>query len=300
VSLTLVVLAAGLGTRYGGLKQLDRLGPGGSTLMDFALFDAWRAGFGRVVFVLRPELEAAFQSQMGGRYRDRLEVALAFQRLDDLPAGIGLPPARIRPWGTVQAVLAARDLLKGPFAVLNADDFYGREALALAAGFLRGRASSGKYGVIAYRLDRTLSAAGGVNRAVLELAADGSLRSVVEVRDLVVAGEAIQGRMDGLPMILPPDALVSMNLWALHPAVLGPLARGFRRFLESAPGEREEYYLPDAMRELIAGGTALVSVIPTASPWCGVTHPADRPRVEAVLRGLVEAGEYPERMWPGD
>jgi NDP-sugar pyrophosphorylase family protein len=296
MSLTLVVLAAGLGSRFGGLKQLEPVGPGGATLMDYSVFDALRAGFRRVAFVIRPEMADAFDRSIGDRYRGRVEVAIACQRLDELPAGAAIPPGRTRPWGTTQAVLAAGPLLSGPFAVLNADDFYGRDALAAVGRFL-GEAAPDTCGVVGYRLEQTASAAGGVNRAVLEQAGDGSLTGIVEVHNLLrVAEGRFQGEVGGAPRIVAADALVSMNLWALTPSVLPKLAAGFKAFLRRGPGLSGEYYLPSAVQELLAAGSLRVKVLPTTSRWCGMTHPADRPWVEATLRELVAAGEYPAQL----
>ncbi len=183
--LTLVVLAAGMGSRYGGLKQLDPLGPGGATLMDYSVYDAWRAGFTRVVFVIRPDIAAEFAATVSDRYLSRLQIETAHQRLDAVPAGFVLPAARTRPWGTTQAVLAAAPKLSGPFAVLNADDFYGRQSLQAVADFLRRAPLDGHHhAVVGYRLDATASPAGGVNRALLEQAADGHLRHITELREL--------------------------------------------------------------------------------------------------------------------
>jgi NDP-sugar pyrophosphorylase family protein len=294
--LTLVVLAAGLGSRFGGLKQLEPVGPGGATLMDYSVFDARRAGFSRVVFVIRPEMTEAFDRVIGDRYRDRLEVAVACQRLEDLPGSMQVPPDRLRPWGTAQAVLAARDQVSGPFAVLNADDFYGRNALVEIARFLQ-HPPPDTIAVVGYRLDQTASPAGGVNRAALEQAADGNLAGIVEVKNLVEASEGrFRGEVQGEPRIVPADTLVSMNLWGLTPTIFPRLADGFAAFLTRGPGRAGEYYLPEAVREMLDEGAIRVKVLPTTSRWCGMTYPADRPRVEASLLELVASGEYPEEL----
>lgn len=298
--LTLVVLAAGLGSRYGGLKQLDPLGPGGATLMDYSVFDACRAGFSRAVFVIRPEIAPAFNEAMGNRYRARLEVATVHQRLDALPAGYPAPAGRTRPWGTTQAVLAAAAEIRGPFAVLNADDFYGRRSLQAVADFLRvGSAESAHHAVVGYRLDATASPAGGVNRALLERGPDGRLTRITELRELVraadgdfVAGPEASGRR------VEAGALVSMNLWGFSATILPALARAFEEFLRAGPGERGECYLPDAVQAAMVRGEATVEVLPTADRWCGVTYAEDRAWVVAALRALVDEGSYPETMWP--
>lgn len=295
----LVLLAAGLGSRYGGLKQLDPIGPGGAALMDYALHDGWRAGFRSLVLVVRPETAELFEQQVGARYRSRFVVDLVFQRLEDLPPGFAVPPGRTRPWGTTQAVLAASPAVRGGFVVLNADDFYGRDALEAAATFLAGRGSGERrHAVVGFRLDRTASPAGGVNRAVLTAGADGVLTRIEETRELVAAGPgAFQGLRDGSRCQVPADALVSMNLWAFTPAIFPVLQAAFQRFLEARPGATGECNLPDAVQHGIAAGEASVQVLPTASRWCGVTHAADRPWVERELQALVAAGAYPERPW---
>lgn len=300
MALSLVVLAAGIGSRYGGLKQLDPLGPGGATLMDYSVYDAWRAGFGRVVFVIRPDIAAEFAATISDRYRSRLEVATAHQRLDALPAGVALPAARTRPWGTTQAVLAAAPQLLGPFAVLNADDFYGRQSLQAVADFLRRTSLDSRcHAVVGYRLDATASPAGGVNRALLERGPDGRLQRITELRELTRTAEGNFLSTGGPGQrTVAADALVSMNLWGFALTILPALAEAFEAFLESGPGERDECYLPDAVQVAMARGQATVDVLPTSDHWCGVTYAEDRAWVGAALRSLVEQGLYPETLWP--
>jgi dTDP-glucose pyrophosphorylase len=289
----LVILAAGVGSRYGAPKQIEPLGPGGATLLDYSVYDARRAGFGRIVVVTRPELAAAF---------DRVDATVAIQRLDDLPAGLALPPARTQPWGTGHAVLAAASAVSGPFAVVNADDFYGRDAFTRAAGFfVAGRSSeaSATFANIAYPLRDTLSAAGGVNRAVCRADSDGWLESVEEVVDIRHLGDGAYEGTDprGLRVRLAADALVSMNLWAFTPAVFALLRRGFVEFLRQDTAERREFLISHAIGDAVSRGDARVRLLGTRGRWLGVTYPDDRPRVEAALRQLVAAGEYPERLW---
>jgi hypothetical protein len=297
--LTLVVLAAGLGSRFGGVKQLTAVGPDGATLMDYAVHDAWRAGFERAVFVIRPDLEADFEALIGRRYRGRFAVETAVQRMEALPAGVPLQSPRARPWGTTHAVLAARGQVRGNFAVLNADDFYGRDALARAGAFLKSvPPAEPEYAVVGYPMAQTASPAGGVNRAVLVATADGALSTLEEVQGLRQASDGrFRGRAGTFERVIDGSALVSMNLWAFTPRVFDGLEQQFRQFLSAGPPETAECYLPDAIARLIAAGQGSVRVLPTTSSWCGITYAEDRARVEAVLRDLVNRGEYPTPLW---
>jgi len=293
VTPALVILAAGVGSRYGGPKQIEPVGPAGATLLDYSIYDARRAGFGTVVVVTRPELATAF---------DRIDATVAIQRLDDIPAGLTMPAARTKPWGTGHAVLAAATAVRSPFAVVNADDFYGRAAFTRAAEFLdagHGGEAPESFAIIAYPLRDTLSAAGGVNRAVCRADGDGWLETVEEVVDIRRLEDGTYQGTDahGRPVRLSGDALVSMNLWAFTPAVFTVLRRGFAEFLRQAGAEQGEFLISHAIRDAVRRGEARVRLLGTRARWLGVTYPDDRPRVAAVLRQLVAAGEYPERLW---
>ncbi len=303
----LVVLAAGLGSRYGGLKQMEPVGPGGATLMDYSAFDAARAGFGAAVFVIRPEMDPAFSDQVLPRFVARLAVRTVHQRLE-VPPGSAIPPGRTRPWGTAHAVLAAADVVGAPFAVINADDFYGREAYQAMGAFLR--ADTGgpipTFALAGFRLDRTISEAGGVNRAVCTVSADGWLESVHEVLHIAADGSGgYRGEQDGRPRRLAGDEPVSMNMWGFTPAVFPHLAAGFASFLRAEPGTvrptsdplKREYLIPTLVHDLLARGLARVKVLPTGSRWTGMTHPEDRAVVQGRVREMVERGEYPEQPW---
>jgi NDP-sugar pyrophosphorylase family protein len=298
--LTLVLLAAGLGSRFGGLKQLAPLGPGGATLMDYSVYDAWRLGFRRAVFVIRPEITEAFEASIGERYRSRLEIATAFQRLEDLPGDRKPPPGRTKPWGTTQAVLAAWEAVGGPFVVLNSDDFYGRAALETVAGFLRKTpGDANRHAVVGYRLESTASPAGGVNRAVLRVRPDQTLARIVETRNLVRVDGGFVGEAGGERVEVRADALVSMNLWGFFPTIFPVLADGFERFLARAGQEESaEYYLPEAIQEASAASRISVSVLPAEGRWCGVTYQEDTGWVREVLADLTARGDYPEVLWP--
>jgi len=289
-----VILAAGVGSRYGGPKQIEPVGPAGATLLDYSIFDARRAGFETVVVVTRPELATAF---------DRIGATVVIQRLDDLPPGLTLPLARTKPWGTGHAVLAAAPAVGGPFAVVNADDFYGRDGFTRAAEFLAvGHAgeSPATFANVAYPLRDTLSAAGGVNRAVCRADGAGWLESMEEVVDIRHLGDGTYEGTDarGRPVRLAGDAFVSMNLWVFTPAVFTLLRRGFTEFLSHADAGRSEFLISNGIRDAVRRNEARVRLLGTSGRWLGVTYPDDRPTVGAALRQLVAGGEYPERLWP--
>jgi hypothetical protein len=290
-----------MGSRFGGPKQLEPLGPGGATLMDYAVYDAWRLRFTRAVFVVRADIADRFEREISGRYRVHLDVATVIQRLDDLPRGFVAPAQRTKPWGTTHAVLAARHELQGPFAVLNADDFYGRPALAAVALALRNpETDPRRHAVVGYRLDATTSPAGGVNRAVLDRNPDGTLARVIEVLDFTARPEGgFVGKQDGAPIVVAPDTLVSMNLWGFRPSVLPVLEDELAAFLRAKPDDRDEFYLPTAIQNAIARGLAVVDVLEAGGRWAGVTYPADREWVRAFLADQVRQGAYPERLWGG-
>jgi len=300
VPLTLVGLAAGMGSRFGGPKQLEPLGPDGETMLDFSIHDALRAGFDRVVLVIQAGLREAFERGIVARWRPRVAVELVHQTLDALPAGVSRPAGRRKPWGTGHAVLAAAPVVDGPFAVVNGDDFYGRAAFDSLAAFLSAPRAGAvpEYAVVGFPLAETLSGAGSVNRALLETTPDGWLSRVEEVIGIEPAGGDGRVRRDGDTRLIPGSALVSMNTWGLTPDVFATLREAFASFVEShADDERAEFLLPTHVEELVRRGRARVRVLPGSGPWSGVTHPDDRARVAAALRGHVERGEYPRPVW---
>lgn len=310
---TLLVLAAGMGSRYGGLKQVDPVGPSGETILDYAVFDAIREGFGRVVFVIRKEFEEAFRAQVAAKYADKVKVDYVFQALDALPPGFAVPEGREKPWGTGHAVWCARDAVTEPFAVIGADDFFGRDAFRQLAGFLReSAATAGKSGeeaapnfaMIGYRLLNTLSENGAVSRGVCATGADGYLEKVVEHtgirREEVAACVRADGASGGTGEAkkYSGDETVSMNCWAFTPVFFTGLNEQFEAFLEARGGElKSEFYLPEAVSEQVAQGLVTVEVRTTTASWFGVTYREDKPRVQAELAELVERGEYPERLF---
>lgn len=294
----LLVLAAGLGSRYGGLKQLEAVGPSGATLLDYAVYDAARAGFGAVVFVVRPEMDPAFSDQVLPRFVGRVAVRTVHQRFD-APPGFAIPAGRTKPWGTAHAVLAAADVLREPFAVVNADDFYGRESYAAIAAHLRAPQPAGKpaYTVVGFPLSRTVSDAGPVNRAVCHTSPEGWLESVSEVVHIAADGRGgFAGEEEGRPRRFTGAELVSMNMWGFTPDIFPQLREGFEAFLAGEPAARE-YLIPSVVQGLIARGEAKVRVLATDSTWTGMTHPEDRAVVQQRIQEMVARGEYPEKTW---
>jgi NDP-sugar pyrophosphorylase family protein len=301
---TLLVLAAGMGSRYGGLKQVDPVGPSGETILDYAVFDAIREGFGRVVFVIRKEFEAEFRTQVSAKYADKVKVDYVFQALDALPPGFAVPAGREKPWGTGHAVWCARDAITELFAVIGADDFFGRDAFRQLAAFLRDEAGASpeeerapNFAMIGYRLANTLSENGAVSRGVCATGDDGYLEKVVEhtgIRREEVA--AVSG--EGAGKNYTGEETVSMNCWAFTPEFFTGLNEQFEAFLEARGGElKSEFYLPEAVSEQVAQGLVTVEVRPTTASWFGVTYREDKPRVQAALADLVARGEYPARLF---
>ena len=315
---TLLLLAAGMGSRYGGLKQLDAMGPSGQTMIDYAVTDALRAGFGKVVFVIRKDFEAAFRQQVGERLAGKIEVDYAFQDLHDLPDGFSPPAGRTKPWGTAHAVRAARDCIAGPFAVINADDFYGQAAYAQMAAHLRelnpsqnGDSDAGvrpadtppkdaadaepiAVSMVGYTLGNTLSPHGTVNRGICSLQGN-LLRSVAEYTAIGIDTDGVLrgDGLDGQRVPLQQEAVVSMNFWGFSPALFEPLEAGFAAFLAQRGGEMQsEYYLPSLVDQLLQDGRAECPVLKTDSPWFGVTYPEDKARVVESIVKLTEAGQY--------
>lgn len=291
MTLTLVVLAAGMGSRYGGLKQIDPMGPSGETVLDYTVHDALRAGFGRVLFIIRRDFADAFKASVGARFAGKIEVDYAFQQLDMLPAGFSVPEGREKPWGTGHAVWCAREKLQGPFAVVNADDFYGAGSLKALAEFLRAEAAGvPTYAMVGFPLGNTLSENGAVSRGVCAVGADGFLKDIEEHTG-IQAGEVGVGagrRYD-------PATPVSMNCWGFDAREFLPqLDQAWREFVAARGKEpKAEFYLPAAVNSLVKAGVARVKVLPTTDNWFGVTYREDKPHVQAALAALVAAGVYP-------
>jgi hypothetical protein len=309
---TLVVLAAGTGSRYGGLKQIDRFGPSGETIMDYSVYDAFRAGFAKVVFVIRREFEPAFRAAVGDKHSHHIAVDYVFQGMDDLPAGFSVPPGRTKPWGTAHAIWCARRAVAEPFASINADDYYGRDSFQMVAEHLTRTAGTAvesvdadgarpaPYCVVGYPVLQTLSEHAAVARAICQVDDRGFLTALVERLKVERSGEG--GRYldeGGRARPLVGDEVVSMNFWGFTPAVFEQLERHLVRFLEapSDAGEKAECLIPVVVGELLEEKAAQVRVLPTSSTWFGVTHPEDKPGVMKTIRQMVARGEYPSPLW---
>ncbi len=299
---TLVVLAAGMGSRYGGLKQVDPVGPSGETIMDYSIFDALRAGFDRVVFVIRRDFEEVFRRTIGTKYAGAAAVEYAYQDMEDLPAGYSVPPDRTKPWGTAHAIRSVRAIVTAPFAAINADDFYGRDAFQRLAAFLMLERTVGakpRYGMVGYRLDQTLSENGSVARGVCRVRPDGMLDTVVEMTKIVRVPGGAENREDPAhPVPLTGAERVSLNLWGFTPDLFPVMEARFPAWLSRNAGNpKAEWYIPFVVDELVREGLAEVEVLPTESAWFGVTYREDKPGVTAAVQALVDAGEYPAKLW---
>ena len=297
----MVVLAAGIGSRYGGLKQIEPIGPGGEAVLDFAVYDAKRAGFGKFIFVIRREIDRDFRETFGRRLAKHVNVDYVYQELDMLPAGQYVHPDRKKPWGTGHAVLCAAAVLDRPFAVINADDFYGAEAFRALAGFLKAAAPATpeQFAMVGYKLNRTFSEHGTVARGLCQTDTDGFLTAVEELTAIESQPYGARNKeADGSFRKLTGHEIVSLNCWGFTPGLLGGLRRLFGEFLtRNAANLKAEFYLPTAVDALIREGRARVKVLPTESHWFGVTYRADRAYVVENIRALVHAGEYPPRLW---
>ena len=299
---TLLILAAGMGSRYGGLKQLDPMGPHGETVLDYSVFDALRAGFGKVVFVIRRDFEEEFKTKVGSRFDRKIPVEYAFQSLTDLPAGFTVPEGRTKPWGTTHAVLAAEKLLHEPFAMINADDFYGSDAFAKLAADLRKPRPAGaavkNYSMVGFQLKNTLSEHGSVARGVCT-SRNGKLASVTEMTKIVKTATGARNEEDAAnPVELTGNELVSMNFWGFTPELFPQLHTAFVDFLKQQGGDpKSECYVPKVVDALIKAGQAEVEVLETTSSWFGVTYPEDKAVVVSSIKKLTDAGGYPSPLW---
>jgi dTDP-glucose pyrophosphorylase len=296
---TLLILAAGIGSRYGGLKQVDGMGPGGEAILEYSVYDAIRAGFGKVVFVIRKEIEAPFREKVGKRIESRIHVEYAFQEMDTALNWLPTLPHREKPWGTGHAVLAAAPFLHAPFATINADDFYGADAFRTLGQFLQQDCTPARYGMVAYRLANTLSENGAVSRGVCAVNEQGFLTDVVERTKIERFPEGIAYTDgEGVRHPLGDHTPVSMNLWGFHHGILPEAERQFRAFAEAnLANPRAEFYIPTVVNNLIKAGQIDLQVLKSDSQWYGVTYPEDKETVQSALRKMTEEGGYPAPLW---
>ena len=294
---SILVLAAGMGSRYGGLKQMDGVGPHQETIMDFTIHDAIESGFDQAVFVIRRDFEDAFRQKVVRKYEGKIQVDIVFQELDAfVPSELDIQH-RQKPWGTGHAVLVAKDLIQDPFIVVNADDFYGKHAIQTIGAFLDERVSPSHYAMVGYPLALTLSSNGTVSRGVCHLGAGGQLSHIVETEkiqrtdDGIVYGDPVQGKLE-------EEVKVSMNLWGLHPSIFDRLDRKFDNFIRTCfQEEKSEIYLPFVIDEALQAGEIQVDVLPTDSRWYGVTYKDDLPDVQKGIASLMKEGVYPNPLW---
>jgi UTP-glucose-1-phosphate uridylyltransferase len=298
---TLLILAAGMGSRYGSLKQVDRFGPSGETIVEYSIFDALRAGFEKVVMVVRREFVEDFREIVLKRALKKADISFVFQELSNLPAGFSLPPARVKPWGTGHAVLMAAEEINTPFAVINADDFYGAGSYKVISGFLSAPQNTAheEYCIVDYQLDNTLSESGSVSRGVCRVDKDGYLTTIAEHKKISRNGNQITGELEGTgTVIFTGREPVSMNLIGFRPSMFDHLKSQFSEFLKQNIEKSDaEFYIPFAMNEVIRAGQAKVKALHTSEKWFGVTYKEDKQLVMKSLQALVEKGVYPADLW---
>jgi dTDP-glucose pyrophosphorylase len=290
-------MAAGMGSRYGGLKQIDPVGPSGETLMDYSIYDAIQAGFGKLVFIIRKDIEDQFKEFIGTRYAKRIPVEYVYQELDKIPAGFSVPEGRTKPWGTTQAILMSTGVIHEPFAVINADDFYGAEGYRALAKHLT--SGTPDYAMVGFTLRNTLSDFGSVARGVCRVNRDNYLEYIEELTKVEHDGDGAKNTDPaGIVTKLTGNEAVSMNMWGFTPAVFGLLEENFKQFLEQSGSElKSESYIPNTVGALVSSGKARVKVLPTNDSWFGVTYREDHATVVESISRLVKAGTYPQRLW---
>jgi UTP-glucose-1-phosphate uridylyltransferase len=290
-----------MGSRYGGLKQIEPVGPAGEAIIDYSIYDALRAGFGKLVFIIRKDIEQPFRASVGARFEKRVAVDYVFQELDKIPAPFTVPAGRGKPWGTTQAILMAADTIHEPFAAINADDFYGAQSYRLLAQHLKPGVQdyAPQYCMVGFILRNTLSEFGSVARGVCQIGAGDILKSVVEMTAIARDGAAIRNTdAEGRVTPLTGDESVSMNMWGFTPRIFPQLRERFETFLRANSADlKRECYIPSTVNDLVAAGEARVKVLRTPDAWFGVTYREDHPRVVESIRALVRAGAYPERLW---
>ncbi len=302
---TLFLLAAGMGSRYGGLKQLDGLGPNGETIMDYSIYDAIEAGFGKVVWVIRKDFEEQFRTQILSKYQDKIPCELCFQGLDALPEGFSVPEERVKPWGTNHAVLMGKDVIKEPFCVINCDDFYNRDAFKVIGKYLAELPEGAKnqYAMVGFRVGNTLSENGTVARGICSKDEKGNLTTVVErteIQRVPADGPVCYKDEDGKWVAIDDNTPVSMNMWGFTPDYFEHSEEYFKEFLadpKNMENLKAEFFIPLMVNKLINEKTATVKVLDTTSKWFGVTYAADRPDTVARIKSLVDEGVYPNKLF---
>ena len=295
---TLLILAAGMGSRYGGIKQMDAFGPNGETIIDYSIFDAIRSGFGKVVFIIRKDFAEEFKNLFDSKLKGKIETEYVMQEMDAYTEGFHSSGERTKPWGTAHAVLCAKEVINEPFAVINADDFYGRDAFEKAAKFLTSEVSPKKYCIIGYYLSKTLSENGTVSRGVCDVDANGNLVSIAERTKIFPEGDKIYYIENSLRVPVPPDTAVSMNFWGFDPNVFDFIQKLFIQFLQKNAGNpKAEFFIPIIGDAYIHEDKGEIKVIPTSSQWFGVTYKEDAPGVKESIHALIEDGEYPPSLY---
>jgi dTDP-glucose pyrophosphorylase len=294
---TLLVLAAGMGSRYGGLKQIDPVGPHGEAIIDYSIYDAVRAGFGKLVLVICKDIEGQFKEMFGGRFEKQIAVEYVLQELDKLPPGYSVPPGRAKPWGTAHAILVAADAIREPFAAINADDFYGFQSYRMLTQHLQ--SGSADSAMVGFTLRNTLSDFAGVARGICRVSDSDYLQTIVELTKIERDGAGAKHTdTTGQITKLTGDEVVSMNLWGFTPAVFVHLKSRFDEFLKNNGNDlKSEFYISSTVSELVAAGQLRVKVLRTHDSWFGVTYHQDRPHVVESIRKLIASGDYPERLW---
>ena len=288
-----------MGSRYGGLKQIDGVGPSGETIIEYSIYDAIRAGFGKVVFIIRKDIEDEFQAQLGQKFDSYIDISYVHQELDILPDGLQLPPERKKPWGTGHAMMMCKDAVKEPFAIINADDFYGKEAFEIILEFLANTdPNDQQYSMVGYPLDLTLSDFGAVSRGECETDADGYLQKVTERIGIEKNGDEIAYYDEGQKVILHPETTVSMNFWGFTPGIFSYTEEFFRDFFnEKGDQPKSEFYIPIIVTRTLEEKGAKLKVLKSSTRWFGVTYREDKPYVVQQIRNLVDLGDYPENLW---
>ncbi len=296
---TLLILAAGLGSRYGGVKQMDKIGPSGESIIDYSIFDAIRAGFGKVVFVLNPAIEKDFRDIYEPRLKNKIKTEFVLQEITNIPEGIDFNPQRVKPWGTGHAVMMAKEVIHEPFAVINADDFYGSDAYQVLARFLKEQANSqNQYAMVGYLLKNTLSDFGSVSRGVCSSDQNSFLTDVVERPGIIKKEDKIFYSNDNQEVEIDENAIVSMNFWGFTPTFFEQLDRDFRKFIaENANKLKAEFFIPLVVNNLIKSNEASVKVLTSTAQWFGVTYREDKPVTIKKVKELVKKGVYPENLW---